>query len=246
MSDIDHRLNPSALRRFMTFVLFVLIGGCAARPQTGDRLPGMTPSPDASPRYLALGDSYTIGERVPAADRFPDQLARELSSRGITLGEPEIIARTGWTTDELSTAIDSANPHGPYALVTLLIGVNNQYRGRDAEQYRREFTALLGRAVGFAAGNPQRVIVVSIPDWGITPFAEGRDRARIGREIDQFNAIAREETLRLHARYVDITSVSREAATDRSLVAGDGLHPSAAMYRRWVGLIAPEAAAALR
>ena len=191
-------------------------------------------------RFLALGDSYTIGESVAPADRWPNGLARALR-----IPEPQIIAKTGWTTDELSAAIDSANPRGPYRLVTLLIGVNNQYRGRDAEQYRRELTALLGRSVGFAGGDPRHVIVVSIPDWGVTPFAEGRDRSKIGREIDHFNAIAREETQRVNARYVDITPVSRDAATDRSLVAGDGLHPSAAMYARWVGLIEPEAARVL-
>lgn len=183
-------------------------------------------------RYLALGDSYTIGESVPESDRFPVQL-----SRALHLGDPEIIAKTGWTTDELNAAIDAANPHGPYDLVTLLIGVNNQYRGRDAGQYRTEFTALLHRAIAFAGGKPAHVVVVSIPDWGVTPFAEGRDRAKIAREIDQFNAINREETLRAGARYADITPISREAATDKTLVAGDGLHPSGAMYGRWVPVI---------
>src|SRR5438067_10686581 len=188
-----------------------------------------------SPRVLALGDSYTIGESVAEADRWPNQLARALG-----IAQPEIIAKTGWTTDELSSAIDKADPHGPYALVTLLIGVNNQYRGRDAEQYRREFVALLGRAIGFAGGNASHVIVISIPDWGVTPFAANRDRAKIGAEIDHFNAINREETLRAKARYVDITPVSRRAATDPTLVAGDGLHPSGTMYAQWVKLIRPE------
>ena len=189
-------------------------------------------------RFLALGDSYTIGESVAEADRWPNQLARALK-----IEQPEIIAKTGWTTDELSAAIDKAAPHGPYSLVTLLIGVNNQYRGRDAEQYRREFAALLQRAIGFAGGNAQHVIVVSIPDWGVTPFAANRDRATIGAEIDHFNAINREETLKAKARYVDITPVSRRAATDPALVAGDGLHPSGKMYAEWVKLITPEALA---
>jgi len=188
--------------------------------------------------YLALGDSYTIGESVAEDERWPNQLAR-----AIGLDKPLIIAKTGWTTDELSAAIDKADPRGPYDLVTLLIGVNNQYRGRDAEQYRREFAALLARAIGFAGGNPSRVVVVSIPDWGVTPFAANRDRAKIGAEIDHFNAINREETLKAKARYVDITPVSRRAATDPSLVAGDGLHPSGKMYAEWVKLITPEALA---
>jgi lysophospholipase L1-like esterase len=192
-------------------------------------------------RYLALGDSYTIGESVAESDRWPNQLAN-----AIGLPQPEIIAKTGWTTDELSAAIDKADPHGPYSLVTLLIGVNNQYRGRDAEQYRREFDALLQRTIGFAGGEPQRVVVVSIPDWGLTPFAAGRDRAKIGSEIDHFNAIAREETSKAKARYVDITPISRGVTADPALVAGDGLHPSAKMYAQWVTAIVPEARAAAR
>lgn len=193
--------------------------------------------PDSkAPRYLALGDSYTIGESVPAADRFPHQLARELG-----IGEPRIIAKTGWTTDELNAAIDAADPRGPFDLVTLLIGVNNQYRGRDAEQYRGEFAALLRRAIGFTGGDARKVIVVSIPDWGVTPFAEGRDRAAIAAALDRYNAVNREEASRAGARYVDITPVSRR--DDPSLVAEDKLHPSAAQYREWVRLILPEARA---
>jgi lysophospholipase L1-like esterase len=189
--------------------------------------------------YLALGDSYTIGESVAPADRFPHQLARELG-----LGEPQIIAKTGWTTDELNAAIDAANPQGPFDLVTLLIGVNNQYRGRDAEQYRGEFAALLQRAIGFAGGEAKNVVVVSIPDWGVTPFAEGRDRTQIATDIDRYNGINREETVRAGARYVDITAVSRRG--DPTLVADDGLHPSPAQYTEWVRLILPEARVALQ
>jgi lysophospholipase L1-like esterase len=189
---------------------------------------------EPAPRYLALGDSYTIGESVAPADRFPHQLARELG-----IAEPQIIAKTGWTTDELNAAIDAANPQGPFDLVTLLIGVNNQYRGRDAEQYRGEFAALLQRAIGFAGGDAKKVIVVSIPDWGVTPFAEGRDRAKIASEIDRYNAINREEAARAGAKYVDITPISRGG--DPALVAEDKLHPSAKQYTEWVKLIAPVA-----
>lgn len=181
-------------------------------------------------RYLALGDSYTIGESVDPADRFPVQLARKLG-----IPEPQIIARTGWTTDELNAAIDAADPKGPFDIVTLLIGVNNQYRGRDAEQYRGEFAALLKRAIGFAGGDAKKVIVVSIPDWGVTPFAEGRDRAKIANEIDHYNAINKEETARAGANYVDITPISRRK--DPALVAKDGLHPSAKQYAEWVDAI---------
>jgi lysophospholipase L1-like esterase len=214
----------------------VLLSSCSgmstSTPPPAAAAPAATP-PAAAPhtRYLALGDSYTIGESVPESERFPVQLARALN-----LGDPEIIAKTGWTTDELNAAIDAAHPTGPYDLVTLLIGVNNQYRGRDAEQYRGEFTALLQRAIGFAGGDAKKVVVVSIPDWGVTPFAEGRDRAKIGTEIDRYNAINREETGKAGAKYVDITPVSR--GTDPALFAADGLHPSGKQYTEWVKLIA--------
>jgi lysophospholipase L1-like esterase len=198
----------------------------------------MTTTHFAPARYLALGDSYTIGESVAADDRFPHQLARALG-----VPAPQIVAKTGWTTDELDVAIDAADPQGPFDLVTLLIGVNNQYRGRDAEQYRGEFAALLRRAIGFAGGEPAKVIVVSIPDWGVTPFAEGRDRAQIARDIDRYNAINREEATRAGARYVDITAISR--GSDPTLVAADGLHPSGVQYGAWVRLILPEARAVL-
>lgn len=182
-------------------------------------------------RYLALGDSYTIGESVAEADRFPNQLARELG-----IEPPLIIARTGWTTDELNAAIDAAGPKGTYDLVTLLIGVNNQYRGRDAEEYRDQFAALLQRAIGFAGGDPRKVIVVSIPDWGVTPFAEGRDRAQIAAEIDRYNAVNRDEAARAGAKYVDVTPISRR--DDPTLVADDKLHPSSKQYTEWARLIA--------
>ena len=196
-------------------------------------------------RFLALGDSYTIGESVPESDRWPVQLAGMLRERGVNVADPVIIARTGWTTDELAAGIDAAAPEGRFDLVSLLIGVNNQYRGRDAEEYRQQFRERLSQAVRFANGDARRVIVLSIPDWGVMPFAEGRDRARIASEIDRFNAINREETSRAGARYVDVTPVSREATRDPSLAAGDGLHPSGAQYRRWAELALPAALAAL-
>jgi lysophospholipase L1-like esterase len=204
-----------------------------------------------APRYLALGDSYTIGESVGAADRWPVRLAALLRERGVAIADPEIVARTGWTVRELSQGIDAAAPRGPYELVTLLIGVNDQYRGGDAEAYRADFVAMLRRAVGFAGGRAERVVVLSIPDWGVTPFAaeSGRDRGKIAAEIDRFNQINRQETERAGARYVDVTPFSRKAATDRAvssrLIAGDGLHPSGAMYAEWARLALPAATAAL-
>jgi lysophospholipase L1-like esterase len=190
-------------------------------------------------RVLALGDSYTIGEGVAEADRWPERLAAMLRLRGLRVAAPNIIARTGWTTDELSIGIDAAPPDSDYQLVTLLIGVNNQYRGRSEEEYRAQFRTLLARATAFAGGSASRVIVVSIPDWGVTPFAGDRDRSAIARVIDRFNAVNREEARRAGAQYADITALSRRAGHDRSLVAADGLHPSAAMYATWLDVIFP-------
>jgi lysophospholipase L1-like esterase len=199
---------------------------------------------DDAMRFLALGDSYTIGEKVDSAGRFPVQLARALRARKLNVVDPEIVARTGWTTDELAAGIEIAAPAGPYALVTLLIGVNNQYRARDAEKYRAEFRSLLARAVEFADGKPSRVVVFSIPDWGVTPFAAGRDRAKIAVEIDHFNAIGRAESLAAGAHWVDVTPASREEHA--GWIATDGLHPTAAQYARWVELALDAAVSALK
>jgi lysophospholipase L1-like esterase len=217
----------------------------AALALTGCRKPAMPVH--ASPvRFLALGDSYTIGESVDEADRWPYQLARALRAKGVDVADPQIIATTGWTTDELSAGMDRAKPEGPYRLVTLLIGVNNQYRGRPLEEYRGQFVQLLERAVKLAGDKASRVVVVSIPDYGVTPFAANMDRAKVGREIDAFNAAAAEEAKKRGAAFVDITPGSRAAATDRSLVADDGLHPSGKMYGRWAAQVLPTAGKALR
>jgi lysophospholipase L1-like esterase len=201
-------------------------------------------------RYLALGDSYTIGESVDLSERWPMQLTARLRERGFPLDNPLFIATTGWTTDDLSRAIVQTRPVGPFDLVTLLIGVNNQYRGRSEDEYRLEFRALLQRAIAYTGGDPTRVIVLSIPDWGVTPFAsalgaEESSLNRIATQIDRFNAINRAEAERASAHYVDITPISRLAIADRSLVAADGLHPSGKMYAAWMKLIEPIACAVL-
>ena len=186
-------------------------------------------------RFIALGDSYTIGESVPEAERWPVQLAGLLREAGIALDEPQIIARTGWTTAELAAAIDNADIAPPYDLVSLLIGVNNQYRGYDQEEYRREFSSLLQTAIALSEAGAESVIVLSIPDWGATPFAgrDSRGPERISAEIAAFNRINLEETERLGVRYVDIFPLSQQAYNDKSLIAPDGLHPSGAQYRLW-------------
>jgi len=200
-------------------------------------------------RYLALGDSYTIGESVDEAKRWPNQLASLIESSpqftksiGGTEGggvEVTIIARTGWTTDELWDGIQAQKIDPPYDLVSLLIGVNNQYRGLDIEEYRKSFVFLLNKAIEYAGGDANRVIVLSIPDWGVTPFAGSRDSKQIAVEIDQFNAVNREETKKAGAHYIDITPISREVVNDPSLIAGDGLHPSGKMYTEWAELALP-------
>lgn len=198
--------------------------------------------------YLALGDSYTIGEAVPEAGRWPVQLAAGLRARGIALADPRIIATTGWTTDELSAAMDAAEPLGQYGFVSLLIGVNNQYRGRDVENYRREFGALLDRAIGLADGRGDRVLVLSIPDWGVTPFGQGcgRDTAQIARELDAYNAVAAEECAARGVAFVDITPASRSRGAQAERIADDGLHPSALAYTDWTHLALPVAERLLR
>jgi lysophospholipase L1-like esterase len=199
--------------------------------------------PGALP-YLALGDSYTIGESVPEAGRWPVQLAAALRARGIALDDPRIIATTGWSTDELSAAMDAAEPLGRHEFVSLLIGVNNQYRGWNVGEYRVEFADLLERAIALAGDRPGRVLVLSIPDWGVTPFgqASGRDTAGIARQLDDFNAAAADECAAHGVAFVDITPVSRERGAEPGMVAEDGLHPSAAMYAEWTRLALPVAA----
>ena len=219
-------------------------------------------APALPARYLALGDSYTIGESVPAAERWPNQLATMLREQGANLARPEIVARTGWTSDELAAALDAvergeavemaaaehaARPAPPYQLVTLLIGVNNQYRGRPVEEYRAQLQALVARAVAYAGGEPRRVVMLSIPDWGVTPFAAGmgRDAANVAREIDAYNEAARAVCAEAGVAFIDITPLTREAATRPELLASDGLHPSGLDYQRWAHAALPAARAAL-
>ena len=195
-----------------------------------------TATNQSSLRFLALGDSYTIGQGVEITERWPMQLAALLRKAGLNVEAPTIVAKTGWTTDELSAGIDRATLRRTYDLVSLLIGVNNQYRRRGLEEYRQQFAALLERAIEFAGGSASRVLVLSIPDWGVTPFASDHERAFIAGAIDSFNAVNREEADRLGAQYIDVTLVSRQAARDPTLIANDRLHPSGKMYAEWARL----------
>jgi len=193
--------------------------------------------------YLALGDSYTIGEAVAENERWPVELVNRLNASGYNMAPPKIIAKTGWTTDELQKEINKENITEPYGLVSLLIGVNNQYRGvergYDTATYRMEFRQLLEQAIAFADNKKENVFVVSIPDYGVTPFVKNEDRANIAKELSIYNRIGREETLDKYIRFFDITPVSKNAYGDTTLVANDHLHPSGKMYKLWVDIIEP-------
>jgi lysophospholipase L1-like esterase len=226
-------------RRWLEATLFlVALAGCAVTTPRDDA-PALT--------YLALGDSYTIGEGVAPADRWPVQLATRLRRDGIPLADPRIIATTGWTTDELDAGIDAAQPLGQFDFVSLLIGVNNQYRGRPLDEYRVQFAALLERAIGFAHGRSDRVLVLSIPDWGVTRFGagSGRDVAAIARELDAYNAAAKAICDARGVAFVDITAVSRAHGAEDAMLVDDGLHPSRAMYASWTDAALPVAHALL-
>jgi lysophospholipase L1-like esterase len=184
-------------------------------------------------KYIALGDSYTFGESVPLEKNFPHQVFALLRKEKVNINDPAIIAKTGWTTDELQEQLSRVRLAVPFDFVTLLIGVNNQYRGRSAKEYAQQFEELLQQAIGYAGDKTNHVIVLSIPDWGVTPFAKDRDRKKIAKEIDTFNAINEKIAKKYKVHYINITAFTREAATDKILVAEDGLHPSWKDYGRW-------------
>lgn len=188
--------------------------------------------------YLALGDSYTIGEQVPIHHSFPYQAAKLLNKKSIDVADPVIIATTGWTTDELATSIQEHNIKDKFSFVSLLIGVNNQYRGRSVENYKLGFTQLLTQAIAFAGDNAQHVFVLSIPDWGVTPFAEGKNRNQVAMEIDAYNAACKEIAIAHKCHYIEITGSTRQHGQDKEYLAGDGLHPSGMEYAIWAEKLA--------
>ncbi|MDH4474783.1 MAG: SGNH/GDSL hydrolase family protein [Fluviicola sp.] len=190
--------------------------------------------------YLALGDSYTIGESVEENERYPNQLAEALSDTYGSAFKAQIIAQTGWTTADLKNAIREAKlGNRKFDLVTLLIGVNNEFQQRSEEEYTTEFKELLSQAIAFADGRANRVVVISIPDYGYTPFGAGR-QSSISARIDRFNKINKEIALTMDVKYVSITEISRQGLSNTDLVAADGLHPSGTMYKKWVDLLVTE------
>jgi lysophospholipase L1-like esterase len=188
-------------------------------------------------KYLALGDSYTIGEQVKPAENFPHQLQAMLNQDQAIYAAPHIIAVTGWTTDELSAAIAAEKPGFDHDLVTLLVGVNNQYRGRSTEEYYWQFYSLVCQAILYAKSIPERVVVLSIPDWGLTPFNKDRDRSATSAAIDDFNKINLDIARRFGCRYVDITPSTRAHANDLTYLAEDRLHYSGKEYNLWAARV---------
>jgi lysophospholipase L1-like esterase len=224
------------------FLLMMSLISCEAKEnQEMIQTTPVSPGPLAKYTYLALGDSYTIGQSVSADQSFPYQLQKKLQMNDRQVGEPVIIARTGWTCDDLMSAINAQVKAGDqYQLVTLLIGVNDQYRGYNVKDYPARFKALLQKAISLAGNNPQNVIVVSIPDYGATPYGAG-SAGVIGNEIDAYNAINKAVSEELLVNYVNITDISRMGLSDPGLVARDDLHPSGKMYGLWIDRILPVA-----
>jgi len=192
-------------------------------------------------KILALGDSYTIGEGVKQSERWPMQLASQLRKESLKVDTPLIIAVTGWTSANLMSAIEKSRLEEQYDLVTLLIGVNDQFQGYSEETYASGFKKLLVKAIELAGGRPNRVIAISIPDYSVTPFGKRFGPARIRAEVDKFNEINKGIATENRVHYVNVTEISRRAVEDPTLLASDGLHPSAKMYAEWVELTVPVA-----
>ncbi|MBX2927349.1 MAG: SGNH/GDSL hydrolase family protein [Saprospiraceae bacterium] len=220
--------------------MLLMFAACTHAIQTPEIPPVEVAMPDTL-RYLALGDSYTIGHSVPEQQRFPVQLAERLREAGIPAHPPDIIAKTGWTTGSLLNEIHTKPVLRKYDLVSLLIGVNNQYQNLPQNLYAQDFHRLLDSAIVYAANRPERVIILSIPDYAFTPFGQNRPNAgQISSQIDAFNAINRQIAMERGIIWVDITPISRQGLENPALVAGDGLHPSGEMYRQWVQLLLPD------
>jgi lysophospholipase L1-like esterase len=232
------------LKVLLSLVSLLAISFCSAKEQTEMEANAPEGANAGNLRYLALGDSYTIGEGVPANESWPVLLSDALDGFGFPVEERQIIASTGWTTADLKAGIERAAPEGPFDLVSLLIGVNNQFRGVDLgytrEDYNDEFAELLQMAISFAGGNTNKVFVLSIPDYSVTQFVSEGDRERVASEIKEYNNINRQIAKTLSVKYFDITTISRQAENNPELLASDRLHPSGRMYGMWVDLMVPE------
>jgi lysophospholipase L1-like esterase len=212
-------------------ILMITLLSCSSTETQNNIIPDNMNPNNPNRTFLALGDSYTIGESVDEKDRWSMQLI-DLLKTDFNFTKHDIVARTGWTTSELIQAIEARKLTDQYDLVSLLIGVNNQYRGQSIDSYRVEFRTLLNTSIKFARNDPKRVIVLSIPDWGKTPFAKGQDIQKIASEIDAFNNVAKEECKKMNIVFIDITDITRKN-TDVSMFADDGLHYSGKMHRLW-------------
>jgi lysophospholipase L1-like esterase len=234
------------MKSVLAFIIcFVLWAGCSKAPSAssspdGVYVPDLNVPVIKTVSYLALGDSYTVGESVIQDQSFPYQLKAGLRSQRFNVPSIQMVAKAGWTTAELKAAIAATSLTGKFDLVTLLIGVNNQYRGDSKDTYRKEFVELLNTASNFAGGDRKKVFVLSIPDWGYTPFGRNGMELQISKDIDDFNLINKEETLKLNISYTDITVISRQALNNTPMLAPDGLHPSGKMYKLWVDELLPK------
>lgn len=232
------------MKVFLPVIVVCLVFACSRKSSpytTADPPPVSQPAPGSSVKtWLALGDSYTIGQSVKVEERFPAQTVAMLQQEAITVGNPDYIAQTGWTTVNLHAAISAQAPAAAYDVVTLLIGVNDQYQRLDTGGYALRFEQLLQVAIHLAKGLKEHVFVLSIPDYSATPFVAASDKQRVRAEVDAFNRVNRRITEQYSVSYIDITPSSREAANNLALVAGDGLHPSGLEYKKWASLLAPK------
>jgi lysophospholipase L1-like esterase len=236
----NDRREPLVFRLTRWEILLIVVGLLA---QIGLFGCGSEPAVPKGISYLAMGDSCTVGESVEADDAFPSQLVSRLRQNGLILEDSVVVAKTGWTTDELLAGIDSAEAVNTrtFDFVTLLIGANNQFRGQSFVRYQREFVGLLNRSIELAGGNKKRVFVISIPDYSVTPFGqEMANPASVSAEIARFNQTARQAAQERDVTFIDITEISRMVSEAPDLLASDGLHPSRKQYSMWVDLMLSE------
>jgi len=216
------------MKKYIFYILFSLLIGVFSCQKK------ITPQ-----SYLALGDNYTVGESVLQNQSWPFQLTKVLSEKNIKISSPRIIAKTGWNSSELKIGINNSSLDFPYDWVSLLIGVNDQYQGRNIEEFKEQFEVLLAEAISFSGNKKERVFAVSIPDWAVMPFAKELNREQISKEIDDFNQVIYEVCSFENIHFIDITSISRSVKDNPSFIAKDSLHPSGTQYSRWIKQMIP-------